>query len=99
MVGGQTYSYLGCFKNLQNAARVNGHLGPFTYKQCEEKASVLQRPAFGLEGPLRARTHCLLLYSEHFKMARAIDPECEAQLDSAGHRLGSQYRLAVYTID
>ena len=97
-------AYLGCFANEGAGVRTgdNGagdpHIPDQTYEQCHDRATNLGKLAFGFEYPhgQAGQSSCLLLDQEYSSMATAADSECEQAMDSAGHRLGSGNRLAVY---
>ena len=96
----EQYTYLGCYGN-EGSARTGGHQEHVTYAGCAAQATSQGRTAFGMEYPQGEGTageaQCLLLDEQHLSMAVRPDGECEAERDSAGHALGSGWRLAVYS--
>jgi len=91
--------FLGCFANTW-ADKLWGHEAHLSFSECEAKALKYNKPLFGLEypqgSPEEGDSSCLLL--EGTPTVKEVPAaECQGEVDSDRHPLGSFDRLAVYT--
>ena len=94
-------SFVGCYKNEEGAQRLTYDDADIPLSYCAQTAKNAGKPYFGMEYPqgykIDGNAECLLLDFLP-QQSKTTDTECAAKKDRAGNLLGSEYRLAAYTL-